>query len=180
MEKIWMKNWPEGIPVELSYRHGEKPICEHLRIHAKENPERVAINYYGLQISYAELDQLTNRFASYLESQGARQGDRIALYMQNCPQYVICQLGAHKAGLIVVPCGPMFKAWELEEELTQTGTKLIVCQDELFPNVDEANAKCGFDRIRRVHILELDRDNTCANIIIVENCLKVLLYLRCQ
>ncbi|MCB2227750.1 MAG: AMP-binding protein [Desulfarculaceae bacterium] len=147
MDKIWMKNWPEGIPVELSYPQGNKPICEHLRIHAAENPSRVAINFYGREISYAELDQLTNRFASYLEGQGAKKGDRIALYMQNCPQYVICQLGAHKAGLIVVPCGPMFKAWELEEELTQTGTKIIVCQDELFPNVDEANPKCAFDRI---------------------------------
>ncbi|MCF8032352.1 MAG: AMP-binding protein [Desulfarculaceae bacterium] len=147
MDKIWMKNWPEGIPVELNYLHGEKPICEHLRLHAAQTPQRVAVNFYGKEITYAELDQLTNRFASYLESQGAKKGDRIALYMQNCPQYVICQLGAHKAGLIVVPCGPMFKAWELEEELTQTGTKIIVCQDELFPNVDEANAKCGFDLI---------------------------------
>ncbi|MFH2127330.1 MAG: AMP-binding protein, partial [Pseudomonadota bacterium] len=147
MEKVWMKNWPDGVPVELIYRHGEKPICEYLRIHAQEDPERVAINYYGQEISYGELDRLTNRFASYLKESGAAQGDRIALYMQNCPQYVICQLGAHKAGLIVVPCGPMFKAWELEEELTQTGTKIIVCQDDLFANVAEANAKCRFDQI---------------------------------
>ncbi|MBU4565835.1 MAG: AMP-binding protein [Proteobacteria bacterium] len=147
MEKVWMKNWPDGVPVELTYRHGEKPICEYLRIHAQEDPGRVAINYYGQEISYGELDRLTNRFASYLKKSGAAQGDRIALYMQNCPQYVICQLGAHKAGLIVVPCGPMFKAWELEEELTQTGTKIIVCQDDLFVNVAEANSKCRFDQI---------------------------------
>ena len=124
MEKIWMKNWPADIPMELQYLKGLKPICEYLRLHANERPDRVAINFYGYEITYARLDQLTSRFAAFLTQEGARKGDRIALYMQNCPQYVICQLGAHKAGLIVVPCGPMFRAWELEEELTQTGTRL--------------------------------------------------------
>ena len=147
MEKVWMKNWPDGVPVELQYIEGLRPICEYLRLHAKKNPDRVAINFYGLEISYAELDRLTNRFASYLENNGLRKGDRLALYMQSCPQYIICQLGAHKAGLIVVPCGPMFRAWELEEELTQTGTRVIVCQDELYPNVKEADAKCRFEQV---------------------------------
>jgi long-chain acyl-CoA synthetase len=147
VEKVWMKNWPAGIPVDLDYREGPKPICEYLRFHAGETPQRIALNYYGREITYAQLDQLTNRFASFLEQQGASKGDRIALYMQNCPQYVICQLGAHKAGLIVVPCGPMFRAWELEAELTQTGTKIIVCQDELYGNVEEANQKCKFSHI---------------------------------
>ncbi len=142
-----MKNWPAGVPVELKYLKGLNPICKYLRLHAKENPRRIAINYYGYEITYAELDQLTNQFASFLTRQGAGKGDRIALYMQSCPQYVICQLGAHKAGLIVVPCGPMFRAWELEEELTQTGTGIIVCQDELYPNVKEANGKCHFNQI---------------------------------
>jgi len=147
MDKVWMKNWPNSVPVELQYLKGLNPICEYLRLHAKENPDRVAINFYGYEMSYAELDRFTNQFASCLEDRGVQKGDRLALYMQNCPQYVICQLGAHKAGLIVVPCGPMFRAWELEEELTQTGTKIIVCQDELYPNVQEADAKCNFDQI---------------------------------
>ncbi len=147
MDKVWMKNWPEGVPLEIEYIQGKKPLFEYLRIHASQNPDRVAINFYGLEITYAQLDQLTNRFASYLSDNGAQKGDRVALYMQNCPQYAICQLGAHKAGLIVVPCGPMFKAWELEEELSQTGTKIMVCQDELYPNVKEANAKWAFDQI---------------------------------
>jgi long-chain acyl-CoA synthetase len=147
MEKIWLKNWPAGVPMEINYHLGAKPIFEYLRSYAKLWPGKAAINFYGLEISYADLDTLTDRFASYLISKGLNKGDRVALYMQNCPQYTICQIGSHKAGAIVVPCGPMFKAWELEEELTQTGTKTIVCQDELFPYVHEAAAKCRFDRI---------------------------------
>jgi len=60
---------------------------------------------------------------------------------------IVVGLGAHKAGLIVVPCGPMFRSWELEEELTQTGTKIIVCHDDLYINVKEADRKCRFHQI---------------------------------
>ncbi len=147
MDRIWMKKWPSGVPTEIHYSKGEKPIFEYLRAHAREWPDKAAINFYGLKMSYEELTRLTDAFAGYLLREGVQKGDRIALYLQNCPQYVICQIGAHKAGAIVVPCGPMFKAWELEEELLQTGTKTIVCLDELYENVKEADIKCQFDRI---------------------------------
>lgn len=147
MEKIWLKNWPAGVPRDIRYLLGEKPLFEYLRAHAKAYPDKPAINFYGKEISYAEFDRLTDLFASYLSGGGLNKGDRVALYLPNCPQYSICQIGAHKAGAIVVPCGPMFKAWELEEELTQTGTKTIVCLDELYPIVKEAHGKCKFDRI---------------------------------
>jgi len=135
------------VPTEIRYLQGERPLFDYVRGHAKALPEKTAINFYGLEISYAEFDRLTDLFASYLSREGVQKGDRVALYMQNCPQYAICQIGAHKAGAIVVPCGPMFKAWELDEELSQTGTKTIVCQDELYPNVSEANVKWKFDRV---------------------------------
>ena len=147
MQKFRPNNWSDDVPLERNYHLGNKPIFEYLRSHAKAYPNKPAINFYGLEISYKELDKLTDRFAGYLISEGIKKGDRVALYMQNCPQYTICQLGAHKAGGIVVPCGPMFKSWELEEELSQTDTKVIVCQDELYPYVKEADIKCKFDHI---------------------------------
>jgi long-chain acyl-CoA synthetase len=147
MEKIWLKSWPAGVPQDIRYLLGEKPLFEYLRVHAKTYPDKAAINFYGKEISYAQFDRLSDLFASYLSREGLQKGDRVALYLPNCPQYSICQIGAHKAGAIVVPCGPMFKAWELEEELTQTGTKTIICLDELYPIVKEAHGKCQFDRI---------------------------------
>ncbi|MGC8604782.1 MAG: AMP-binding protein, partial [Desulfomonilaceae bacterium] len=159
MDDIQPKHSPSGAPSELHWHFGFKPIFEYLRDYAKLFPDKPAINFYGREISYSKLDTLTDRFASYLLSEGLQRGDRVALYMQNCPQYTICQLGAHKAGAIVVPCGPMFKAWELEEELTQTDTKTIVCQDELYPYVKEANRKCKFDRIVVTGFADMTPDN---------------------
>ena len=78
----------------------------------------------------------------FLNSRAPVRGIESHCICKTAPNTSFAQLGAHKAGLIVVPCGPMFRAWELEEELIQTGTKIIVCQDELYLNVKEANQKC--------------------------------------
>jgi long-chain acyl-CoA synthetase len=141
VEKIWMKNWPSGVPTALQYVQGERPIFAYLSRYAQVHPEKVAIHYYGCEITYGQLDDMTDRFASFLAKSGVRKGDRVALYLQNCPSYVIGQLGAHKAGAIVVPCGPMAKAWELEHLLNGTGAETIVCLDQLYPNVEEVGSK---------------------------------------
>jgi len=142
-----MKNWPEGISPKLSYRLGKKPIFEYLRHHARTNPEKVAINYYGREISYGELDAFSDNFAAYLSRNRVKKGDRVALYMQNCPQYVICQIGAHKAGAIVVPCSPMFKAWELEAEVRDTQARTIVCLDQIYPVAEEVRQKISLENV---------------------------------
>jgi len=147
MEKIWMKNWPAGVPEKLKYLHGPRPIFEYLRIHAQNHPEKVAINYYGQEIRYSELDLVTDRLAAYLTRHGVKKGDRVALFMQNCPQYVISQIGAHKAGAIVVPCSPMFKAWELEAELNDTQAGTIICLDQIYPVVEEVRQKVSLQNI---------------------------------
>jgi long-chain acyl-CoA synthetase len=147
MGNIWMKNWPSGVSETLDYLHGKKPIFEYLRRHARSHPEKAAINFYGLEITYAELDEMTDKFAAYLTEKGVKKGDRVALYMQSCPQYVICQIGAHKAGAIVLPCGPMGKAWELETAVNGTGARTIVCLDQLCSIVEEIRNNTGLENV---------------------------------
>jgi len=147
MEKIWMKNWPTGIPEKLVYHLGARPLFEYLRHHARINPQKVAIQYYSQKVSYAELDIFTDRLAAYFNENNLKKGDRVALFMQNCPQYVIAQLGAHKAGAIVVPCSPMFKAWELEAELHDTKAKAIICLDQTYPVVAEVRPKTNLEMV---------------------------------
>ncbi len=147
MEKTWMKNWPAGIPDTLIYKNGAKPIFEYLRTHARNDPQRVAIQYYGTEIRYDELDGLSDRLAAFLTKNQVKKGDRVALFMQNCPQYIISQIGAHKAGAIVVPCSPMFKAWELEAELNDTKAKAIICLDQVYPVVEEVRKRTSLDHV---------------------------------
>lgn len=115
-----------------------KPLHEYLRNHAKVNPNKPAVIFYGRTLTYEELDELSDRFAHYLYSQGIRKGDKVALFLPNCPQYIICHFGIQKIGAIVGPCNPMFKEWELEYEVNDLGAKAIVTLDQLYPIVEKA------------------------------------------
>lgn len=142
-----MKNWPPDAPSELRYRRGEKPLFEYLRGNAKDYPDRPAIFYYGKEISWADLDLYTDRFASFLASKGLKKGDRVMLYLQNCPQYVIAHYGIQKLGCIVVPANPMFKQMELEYEANDAGIGVIVTSDDLYSNVEQIREKTGIEEV---------------------------------
>lgn len=107
-----------------------------LKKHAHKHPERVAINYYGREITCAELDELTDRFAGALREIGVLKGDRIILYMENCPQFIIATIGGWKAGAILVPFNPMLLGDELIYQLTDSGGETIILQDDLYPVFD--------------------------------------------
>ncbi|SDO36983.1 class I adenylate-forming enzyme family protein [Alkalicoccus daliensis] len=110
-----------------------QPIYKYVQEHAGKTPEKAAINYYGREITYHELDQYSDRFAAYLMEKGIKKGDKVALYLQNSPQYIIANLGIQKAGAVTSPCNPMFKEWELEYQLNDLEAKVIVMLDALYP-----------------------------------------------
>ncbi|MCO5119540.1 MAG: AMP-binding protein [Burkholderiaceae bacterium] len=135
---------PDTLP---AYRQGEMPLHEYLRHHARERAGHPAFVWYGREISYGELDRASDAFASLLHSLGVVAGDRVALYMGNCPQYVIAHFGIQKIGAIVGPCGPLFKAHELRYQLDDLGAKVIVAARHLAPIVEEVRAETAIEHV---------------------------------
>jgi long-chain acyl-CoA synthetase len=90
-------------------------------------PDTTAIAYFDARLSYREVDELSDGVARHLLAAGFGRGDRLALVLQNIPQFVLALLGAWKAGGIVVPVNPMYRAGELTHVLTDAGVKAIVC-----------------------------------------------------
>ena len=84
MEKMWSKSWPDGIPQKLDFQN--KPLYDFLRDTAERNPKKVAINYYGREIRFQELDDLSDRFAAALNDIGLNKGGPVSLYLKNCPR----------------------------------------------------------------------------------------------
>ena len=136
MEKIWMKHWPADMPKEVILSEGKKPVFEYLRIHTRRTPEKTAINYYGREISYRELDESSDKFANYLLQLGLKKGDRVGLYLGNSPQYAIAHFGIQKMGGIVCPCSPLFREMELKYEVNNAGMKCLVALDQFMPVVN--------------------------------------------
>ena len=143
MDRIWMKSWPKDVPTKLVYRLGEKPLFQYLRQNALDFPDKPAYIFYGRVVTWKDLDDATERFANFLSSKGIKKGDKVALFMQNCPQYVIAHYGTQKVGAIVGPASPMFKEWELEYEVNDLGAKVVVTTDDLYPIVEKIRANTG-------------------------------------
>lgn len=95
-----------------------------------------AIHYFDSSLTYRQLDEESDALAAYLEKNGLVSGDRIGLFLQNVPQFVITLLAAWKANLIPVPINPMNKTREVSLILNDCGPRAIVAHAELFPMLD--------------------------------------------
>ena len=143
--KIWHKHWPEGVPYEIPLP--EQAIGDFIRRNAERSPRKAALQFYGNAMTFSQLEEETNRFANALVNLGVVPGDRVSLFLENCPQFVIAFHGALKAGAVVVPANPMFKEMELEYELMDSNARVIVVLDHLYPMVAPIRKKVGLNHV---------------------------------
>lgn len=133
-DKPWYKSWPPNMPKHIDYPM--VPLFQLLRITSKKYPERKAISYFENNISYAELDALSDQFASSLVNKGVKQNDRVAIFLPNSPQFVIAYYGILKAGAVVTTLNPFHKEREVEQQLADSEAETIVTLNSLFQIVE--------------------------------------------
>ena len=141
LHALWDKNWPKSISKKPHYPHGEVALTEYLRAWARQRPQRPAVIFYGHVTTYADLDQQSDRFAALLQSKGVRKGDRVAVFLPNCPQFHIVFFGILKLGAIHVPVSPLSRAFELAYELNDTDAEVIVALDQLAATVEQVRGE---------------------------------------
>lgn len=139
--------WPASGPKEPRYPHGRRPLTYYLQQWARRQPDKPAVLFYGHATSYADLDRLSDRFAHLLRRFGAIKGDRVAVYLPNCPQFYICFFGILKAGCVHVPVNPMFTRPELAYELNDAQVRIVVAHDQLAHLVQEVREECGIEHL---------------------------------
>ena len=105
MSKPWLKYYPENVPHEVDVPL--KSVPQLFDEMADKHSGKAALIFYGKKIKYGELKKLTDRFAAALADLGVSKGDTVALYLLNCPQYVIAYIGALKVGAKVTPISPV-------------------------------------------------------------------------
>ena len=125
----------------------DAPLHEHLRAHARRTPDKPAYLWYGAALTFAELDRASDAFAARLAALGVRKGEPVALFMNNCPQYIMAHYGIQKLGAIVCPCGPLNKEHELEYQLSDLQARVIVAADTLLPVVDKVRAQTALQHV---------------------------------
>ena len=120
--KPWLQYYDEGIPATIDYP--QVPLDRMLAETAAKHPDHPAI-IFGARVgtrlmdqamSYRQLDDAVNRFAAAMQTLGVKKGDRVAMYLLNCPQFVIAYYGTLRAGGIAVPGNFIYTSGEMEHE----------------------------------------------------------------
>ncbi|MDQ2736233.1 MAG: long-chain-fatty-acid--CoA ligase [Pseudomonadota bacterium] len=125
MEKIWLKQYPAGVPAEIDVNQYPSLVAlldESFRRYA----DRVAYKFMGKAITFRQVDDASRAFAAWLQAQGLAKGDRVAIMMPNVPQYPVAVAGILRAGLVVVNVNPLYTPRELEHQLKDSGATAIV------------------------------------------------------
>ena len=151
MERRWYKVWPPWVPKVFE---PEKPTSEYIRNWATLRPERIALSFYGRDITYRELDETIDCLTAGLIHLGVKKGDRVALYMENCPQFVMSYFAIHRAGGVVVPLNPMFKHAELEYEITDAQAETVIGLDYLYPELERDRNRLPIKNIILTSLLD--------------------------
>ena len=132
------KIWPKRLPRELVVP--QTSLWFNLEVAAARYPDKTAFLFFGKALTYAALKAQAEALAGWLQAQGVGSGDRVALYLQNCPQFVVALYAIFRANAVAVPVNPMNRADEFGHYITDPETKVVVCAADLAGFVAEADA----------------------------------------
>jgi long-chain acyl-CoA synthetase len=134
-DRPWYGDWPEGVPKIVDIP--EVGLGDLLRETAQKNPERKAIIFLDSVITYKQLDDYVDRFATALHNLGLKKGDVVAMMLPNSYQFVITFFACQRLGVTATAINPTYKPLEIKHQLNDSGAKAFVCLDSVF----EAPAK---------------------------------------
>ena len=132
----YAKNYDADVPASLDY----PAVSLHALLDqsAEVYPDSTATIFFNAKKSYRALFTDAKRFAAGLRSLGVKQGDRVAIDLPNCPQFLVAFFGALRIGAVVVPCNPLYTPPELRHQLADAGAETIVVLSRIYPVVKAA------------------------------------------
>jgi long-chain acyl-CoA synthetase len=135
LSKPWLKHYPEEVSPTVDV--SSLSIPDILDEVAQKFGNKPALIFYGKKISYTRLKELVDRFATALADLGVTKGDTVALYLLNCPQFIIAYFAALKIGAKVTPISPVYTSHEIRHQLQDSDATTLVCLDILYDNVEK-------------------------------------------
>jgi len=149
----WLSHYDKDVPRTL-LPYPERTLLDYIADAAREDPDLAALLFKGLRITYGELEKLSNAFAVALADLGVKKGDRVALLLPNCPQFIIAELGAWKAGATVLPLNPIYTESELQGPLLNCAPETIVTLTLFYRRVKSIQPNTKLKRVIATNIKE--------------------------
>jgi long-chain acyl-CoA synthetase len=149
----WLAHYDSDVPHSLA-PYPERTLVDYLTEHSRKYGSDAAVIFEGKRISYAELDRLSDAFAAALVELGVVPGDRVALILPNCPQFLIAEFGTWKAGAIIAPLNPVYTEQELATLLAASGARVAVVLTRYYERLKSYQAQTAVARVIATNIKE--------------------------
>jgi long-chain acyl-CoA synthetase len=135
----WIKWYLKGVAPDVTIE--EKSVVDTFNETTEKWKDKTAVIFYGRKMSYRELRDQVDRFATALHDLGIKKGDKVALLLLNSPQFIIAYMGALKAGATLTAISPVYVSSEIKYQLEDSGARMLVCLDILYDNVEKSGVK---------------------------------------
>src|SRR5437868_8754601 len=135
----WLKAYPEGVPADVDSSRYPSLVAL-MEESFQKHSERIAYSFMGKDISFGQTDSLSLAFGAYLQGLGLAKGDRVAIMMPNVPQYPVVVAAILRAGFVVVNVNPLYTPRELEHQLKDSGSKVIVIIENFANTLEQCIA----------------------------------------
>lgn len=148
-EKPWLASYKLG-PYKLEHTlspYPEVPLFTALDDTAARYPNQTAILYLERSMNYKELKYQSDCLAAGLAGLGVKKGDRVCLYLPNCPEFIIADWGVLKSGAVVVPVSILRSGGGLLHEILHSGSRIVICREEYLEQVLEIKDRCQIEHI---------------------------------
>ncbi len=150
MDKPWLKSYAQGVVSAVQYER--ITVADALNRMAQKYPDKAALVFLDVRITYRQLNDMVNSFANALIDMGVNPGDKVAMLLPNMPQIVIASYGAWRAGAVVVMNNPLYTDTELEHQLKNSESTVLVTLDLLGPRMIALKPKTPVKKIVVAHI----------------------------
>ena len=151
--KRWLTHYDADVAPTL-VPYPDRTLLDYLADLARSERDAPALLFKGASISYGDLERQSDAFAAALASIGVRPGDRIALLLPNCPQFMVAQYGIWKAGGIVVALNPIYSERELDAALTSFGASIVIALTPFYQRIKNVQGRTQVQRVIATSIKE--------------------------
>jgi long-chain acyl-CoA synthetase len=140
--KPWLSHYDSDVAPSLE-PYPAKTLLDYLSALARDHADKPALLFKGATVSYGRLETESDAFGAALAAMGVRKGDRVALVLPNCPQFLVAEFGVWKAGGIVVALNPTYTERELEQALDSTRASLVVVLTPFYDRIKRVQGRTG-------------------------------------
>ncbi|TET30771.1 MAG: long-chain fatty acid--CoA ligase [Anaerolineales bacterium] len=138
-ERPWFKHYESEVPKSIEYP--EVPLYHFIENAAAKYPDQACAIFKGSVITYAEMDEIINRLAGSLAALGVKKGTPVGIFMPNSPQFVMAFYAILKAGGLVVATNPLYTAREIEHQMKDSGTEIMLVMSNFYSTIKEVQPK---------------------------------------